>query len=174
MSRLTHGKAHTKIYGIWAAMLARCRNPNTAAYNNYGGRGITVCDEWNDFSAFYRDMGDPPHGMTLDRKDNNQGYSKENCRWAPRQMQARNRRGRRMVTVRGVTKSLAEWSDETQISISTLWARLANGWTPEASVTTPLITKRAGIPRGEKLRNFSEYGSEHGVVWTEPTMEEVA
>jgi len=79
-----------------------------------------------------------------------------------------------MVTVRGVTKSLAEWSDETQISISTLWARLANGWTPEASVTTPLITKRAGIPRGEKLRNFSEYGSEHGVVWTEPTMEEVA
>lgn len=173
MSRLTHGKSKTKIYGIWSSMLSRCRNPNNPAYSNYGARGISVCDEWNDFSTFYRDMGDRPHGMTLDRKDNNQGYCKENCRWAPRQVQARNRRGRRVVTACGTTKSLAEWSDETKISISTLSARLAEGWTPEAAVTTPLITKRAGIPRGEKLRNFQTYGSQHGVVWTEPMEEEI-
>ncbi|WNV50607.1 hypothetical protein [Pseudomonas phage Rollin] len=87
-----HGKSHTKIYYIWQTMIARCTNPKNGSYERYGARGITVCDRWvESFSNFYADMGDPPPGTTLDRRDNDQGYAPGNCRWATAHQQARNR-----------------------------------------------------------------------------------
>lgn len=79
-------------------MKQRCLNPSNAAFKNYGGRGITICQEWlNDFSAFYHDMGTCPPGLTLDRRDNDGPYSKQNCQWASRSTQSKNRRPYKLV-----------------------------------------------------------------------------
>lgn len=85
-----HGKSNCNIYQIWEGMIQRCGNSKSANYNRYGGRGICVCDEWLDFSKFYKDMGDKPVGMSLDRIDNDKGYSKDNCRWATPSVQSFN------------------------------------------------------------------------------------
>lgn len=87
-----HGMEGTRIYNVWASMLQRCRNPNHRAFHNYGGRGITVCERWYDFRNFLADMGEAPSGMTLERVDNDRGYSPDNCIWASRSDQNRNQR----------------------------------------------------------------------------------
>lgn len=89
----THGKTGTRTYKIWKGMKKRCLNKNDHSYNNYGARGITVCNEWaNDFQRFINDMGLAPSGKSIDRINNDLGYSKNNCRWADDFTQARNRR----------------------------------------------------------------------------------
>lgn len=91
--KVTHGASKTKVYRAWRHMKSRCGNPNVERFVHYGGRGITVCDEWTcSFERFLSDMGLPPtDGHTLDRIDPNKGYSKDNCRWATKTEQARNK-----------------------------------------------------------------------------------
>jgi len=81
-----------KLYWIWASMIQRCTNPKNKAYKNYGNRGIFVCDSWLKFSNFISDMGDKPENYTLERIDNLQGYSKENCKWVSRLQNNNNKR----------------------------------------------------------------------------------
>lgn len=95
-----HGLRKTGSYGTWCAMIARCSNPKSQRFKDYGGRGITVCERWHSFSLFYADMGDRPQGMTLDRIDNDKGYSPDNCRWATKSEQVQNQRKRKGCTSR--------------------------------------------------------------------------
>lgn len=88
----THGMYGSSTHSAWESMKARCGNPNNANYKNYGGRGIKVCEKWHKFESFFEDMGKKPNGLTLERRDNEQGYSKENCKWATYIEQSRNTR----------------------------------------------------------------------------------
>lgn len=137
-----HGMAHTPIYRLWRAMHNRCKNPNVAAYPDYGGRGIVVCERWQEFENFFADMGERPEGMSLDRIDNDGPYSPENCRWATRFEQAHNKRNLHLVTAFGRTQTISDWSRETGVKLGTIWQRLASGWAPETAVTSPPVPHR--------------------------------
>jgi len=102
-------KAASREYKSWMHMKYRCMNPNSESYAEYGGRGITVCDEWLDFKNFLRDMGPRPPGHTLDRRDVNGPYTKENCKWSSSYEQSQNRRIARRIEFQGETKNLSEW-----------------------------------------------------------------
>lgn len=86
-----HGQRKSRAYNTWANMHQRCRNPKHPRYADWGGRGITVCERWHSFKEFYADMGDPPPGMTIDRKNNDGHYEPDNCRWATVETQNRNK-----------------------------------------------------------------------------------
>ena len=95
-SWITHGMSRSNEYRVWDSMIRRCHSPNHAAFKEYGARGIEVCDKWRAFEGFFEDMGNQPAGMTLERKDNELGYSKDNCKWATVAEQARNRRSTKL------------------------------------------------------------------------------
>lgn len=137
---IKHGKVNDSVYRTWHMMLQRCINPKNSCFHSYGGRGITVCDEWRDFTKFFADMGDRPQGTTLDRIDNSKGYSKENCRWATKIQQGNNRRTNRIISLNGITKTLAEWARFTGLTTYAIRARINSGWTIERSLTTPKAT----------------------------------
>jgi hypothetical protein len=139
MAKLRHGMTGTKLYDSWKGMRARCSNPSHISYKNYGGRGISVCNEWQDFENFYADMGDRPEGATLERIDNDKGYSKDNCKWASWSENNRNRRSIRIVELDGVSKSVVEWAEVTGLKIQTICSRLNKGWTAERTLTEKAV-----------------------------------
>lgn len=134
----THGMANTRIYKIWEAMHRRCKSPKSNCYERYGGRGITVCPEWDKFENFYADMGEVPEGKQLDRIDNNKGYSATNCRWVTPSENGQNKRNNRNYTLNGQTFCLAEWSRRVGIDRGTLAARLKNNWPIDKALTSPI------------------------------------
>lgn len=123
-----HGLRYTKAHKVWTDMLERCRNKNKHNYKNYGGRGIKVCEEWKSVVNFYRDMGEPPTGTTLDRIDVNKGYYKENCRWATPKEQANNTRTNRFIFFKGETKTLSQWCEFLGISKAAVNWRFSRGY----------------------------------------------
>ena len=136
-----HGKYGTRIYKIWQSMKARCNNTKTPYY---GGRGITVCDEWlNDFKAFYdwamangyRD------DLTIDRINNDGNYEPSNCRWITMKEQANNTRSNHNITFNGETHSLSEWSRILGIHSHTLSNRIYRGWSIKRAFTEPIHAK---------------------------------
>lgn len=132
---LIHGKTKMQIFKIWSNMIQRCTNPNSTGWKNYGGRGIKVCAMWYSFINFYRDMGDPPLGLTLERKNNNGDYNPENCIWASIKKQSLNKRNNRLITFNGITQSLIQWSEQTQIPYWTLHVRFRRNWSIEKALT---------------------------------------
>jgi len=121
-----HKMSHTRPYEIWQCMKKRCYNPHDARYDRYGGRGITVCDEWrNDFKAFYKWALENGYAdnLTIDRIDNDKGYSPDNCRWADAETQCRNRASNINITIGNATKTLTEWCEIFELDYATIHAR---------------------------------------------------
>lgn len=134
----THGGFGTRLYAVWDSMRQRCLNPAHHAYENYGGRGIRICPEWDDFAVFrtwalaagydeYAERGT----LTLDRIDVEQGYSPDNCRWSNMREQANNRRMSIRLDYLGESRTLTEWAALIGLDYTTLWKRYNAGKSPE-------------------------------------------
>lgn len=134
-----HKGAGTKLYGVWRAMKQRCANPKNPSYKSYGGRGIKVCAEWEEFNPFkdWALNNGYEEGLSIERIDNNRGYSPENCRWATFVEQQRNTQKTHWVHYNGKKISLCEICERNGIPIRTYWARIYSGWDEEKAFTTP-------------------------------------
>lgn len=130
----------TAEYRAWKNMIARCYNPKNASYARYGGRGIKVCKAWReDFTFFLRDMGRKPSpDLSLERVNNNKGYSPDNCVWASREEQAMNRRMVIILSHNEIILPLTKWAKKIGIKSRTIHARLAAGWSTHDALTRPL------------------------------------
>jgi hypothetical protein len=140
---LKHGASKdgfkTPTFLCWLGIRKRCLDHKSKSYYRYGGRGITICDDWkNDFSKFLADMGERPTGLSIERKDNNGPYSKDNCTWATGSQQARNRRSNILLTHNGKTKTLIEWTEELNIPYHTIRARISRGWDAQRAFLEPI------------------------------------
>jgi hypothetical protein len=125
------------LYRTWIAMKRRCHDPKNKNYHLYGGKGVTI--EWKSFKDFCRDMHPKPSpDHTIDRIDGNKNYCKENCRWATRQEQSRNRCVNLLITIDGRTKQIAEWAELYGLSRQCLRHRIFTlKWPPEIALTAP-------------------------------------
>lgn len=134
-----HGLSGLAEYSIWLGMRQRCQNPDNRDYGSYGGRGIRVCQRWSRFENFISDMGRRPSPThTLEREDNDGHYSPDNCVWADRKTQSRNKRNVPLYEFDGSKKSLAEWSELSGVHVNTLRKRLSKGWILQRAMSQPV------------------------------------
>lgn len=136
-----------RLYNIWLKMRERCNSKKHVAYARYGGRGISVCTEWNDYANFkaWSLSNGYSEGLTLDRVDNDGDYSPANCKWATRREQANNRSSNRILEINGVAHNIQEWCEITKLPRYIADGRLRRGWSAEKTFTTPLLTKGGRI-----------------------------
>lgn len=126
---ITHAMSHSSTYISWQSMKNRCCNINDQCYENYGRRGISVCDRWKDsFENFYKDMGDRPKGMTIDRINNDGNYEHGNCKWATQREQGNNRRTNVFLTYNNLKLTVAQWARKLDMPHTTILRRIKHGW----------------------------------------------
>lgn len=125
---ITHGKTETPEFEIWCGIFTRCNNRNAKSYPRYGGRGITVCERWANFENFLADMGPrPSKDHSVERRDNDGNYEPGNCEWATDKVQGNNKSNNRLVTIDGVTRTIAQWADVSGLSYEAIYYRLHAG-----------------------------------------------
>lgn len=126
-------------YRTWRHMLERCTVVTHKYYAYYGGRGITVCLNWQvSFAYFLRDMGKRPSPLhTLDRIDNSKGYEPDNCRWVTRKVQQNNMRGNTVLTLNGESLTISQWGERLGVKPNSISTRLYTGWSVENTLTVP-------------------------------------
>lgn len=141
-----------RLRGVWQNMRQRCLNPNNRQYRDYGGRGITICDEWRDDYPCFREWAlksGYKQGLTIDRINNDGGYSPQNCRWATFKEQNRNKRTNLNITLNGETKCLIEWVEMFGLNYPLVQVRLKKGWPVERALTEPPKRRKAERRRDE-------------------------
>ena len=161
--RTVHGQFGTRIYGIWANMKNRCNLPTEPNYKNYGGRGISVCEEWNqNFAAFYdwAIQNGYTDELTIDRIDVNGNYEPSNCRWVNMRVQQNNRRNNTHLEFNGDVHTIAEWSRIVNINVETIISRLSRGWTIERALTQPVQLSDAQKAEYERKRGLKRIRKE--------------
>ena len=134
----THGlsRKHPREYRCWKDMRSRCNTQTRTDYHLYGGRGISVCDRWDDFGAFLSDMGSRPNATSIDRIDVNGNYEPGNCRWADATVQANNKRSNHILVIDGERKTLQEWCNVYGVEPSKVRYRLKTGMSPKKAFTS--------------------------------------
>ena len=139
-----HGKRYEKLYGVWIGIKQRCFNPKSASYKDYGGRGISICKEWEvNFMTFYEwaHSNGYKQGLTIERIDVNGNYCPENCTWISAEKQNINKRRTVYITFKGKTQTMRAWSEELGIPYGRIQSRKLNGWSDEDTLTIPKQTK---------------------------------
>lgn len=135
-----HGFSGSRLEKVYVHMLSRCYNPKDGMYHRYGGRGITVCDEWRkDNKAFFQWAMSNGYSeeLTIDRIDPNGNYCPENCRWATMRVQQNNKTTSLKVEINGETRTVAEWADIYGINRYAVYTRIRKGWDKVEAITTP-------------------------------------
>lgn len=149
----THHETKTRLHKIWEGMHSRCENPNHKYYANYGGRGIAVCDEWNEYVPF-RDWAIKAgysDNLTIDRIEVNGNYSPGNCRWATIREQQNNKLSNHLIRFNGVSHTISEWSEIVGIKKTTIRERLSAGWPVEKTLTEPVRQRTKGYRPSAKM-----------------------
>lgn len=139
----TAGHSATTTYNVWLGMKGRCSNPNNHIWKYYGGRGITLCERWNEFENFLADMGERPPGLSLERVDNNSGYYPDNCVWADKAAQSVNKRNTKFVIIRGEPRPFASLCEEYGVKYKTMWTRDQRASRPLTEADFELMKQRA-------------------------------
>lgn len=139
-----HGQRHTRLYNVWCRMIRRTNKPQDKKYRFYGGRGIKICDEWRDFSNFYKwaiesgykeeTLPNGKNKWTIDRIDTNGNYEPSNCRWITIQEQQNNRISNVYYTYNGETMTLANLARKYNVNYKSLWSKLHRGWSMEEAI----------------------------------------
>lgn len=134
-----HGRSKTPEFNSWVCMRQRCNNPRHKRYADWGGRGISICPKWDTFEQFFKDMGEKPSpSHTLERKDNNKGYCKENCIWGTKSEQDNNRRSNVIIEFKGEQKTLMQWTKELNLPYKLTNNRIRQlGWPIERAFRNP-------------------------------------
>lgn len=157
MSKLNykHGGKKERLYMVWESIKRRCYDKSFPEYDNYGGRGISVCNDFMDYAKFREwalangyDKNAKQQMCTIDRIDVNGNYTPENCRWVSAKVQQNNRRNNRIITYKGETHTLAEWNRIKNFPTDTIGKRLSSGWTLDRAIEAPL-----DYSRHPKMRN---------------------
>lgn len=156
--RTRHGHATTPTYLAWSHMKSRCENRNNKDYADYGGRGIRVCDRWQDFANFLADMGEKPSAShSIDRYPDNDGnYEPGNCRWATVLQQANNKRNNRILEFNGRRQTVPEWARELGFAASAIHGRLAKGWSVEDTLSRPRYGMIAFQGRTQSIHDWAK------------------
>jgi hypothetical protein len=137
----THDHSGSRIHNIWMGMKFRCYNTSGMNYKDYGGRGIEMCEEWKEeFTSFYEWSIENGYNddLTIDRKNNDLGYTPSNCHWTDRKKQANNQRKNHYIKYMGEVKTLAEWCEQLNLNYSTIKRRIYRGWDVEKAFSTPI------------------------------------
>jgi len=167
----TANRKTSSIFAIYSALKRRCNNPNDAAYDRYGGRGIEVCERWMEkdtgFINFFEDMGDrPSKNHSLDRIDNEKGYSSENCRWATAKEQANNRRSNHILEFDGKKMNVSQWAKDLNLSVSTIFQRIKKGYSIEEILLKGRVHRKSDeriITYKDKTQGLAKWVKELGI-----------
>lgn len=171
MPAKTHGfGGKEKLYSIWSNMRNRCNNPRCKDYKYYGGKGVSVCKEWDDYMVFrkwsYENGYSPNKKVSIDRIDSNGGYEPSNCRWADRETQANNMSSNHLITINGETKNLTQWAKEFGLPPKHVETRIRQyGWDEVKALSTPINNHRIYVEYDGEKRLLSDLAEEYDIKY---------
>ena len=159
-----HGLVGTREYRAWSDMLTRCRNSKFIKWKDYGGRGIKVCQRWQDsFLAFLEDVGKCPEKHSLDREDSNKDYEPGNCKWSTQAEQMRNTRRNRLLEHNGKIQCLTDWAIECGSTFAAFYHRIERGWTIEEVITGSRLHDPEIIEFQGKAQSITAWSKDTGI-----------
>ena len=153
-------KTRKRLYSVWGNMHRRCENPKQKYWKHYGGRGITVCDEWREFEPFFdwAIRHGQRKGLILDRENNDKGYSPDNCRFTTPKISSNNKRDNVIIEWRGERHTIAEWTDKLKIPYARTAVRIFRGWTPDEAFLTTIDRRKDKLPNRGGLNKNNKTG----------------